>query len=57
MPNTDICLLLVAYSADLVMLFVAWELMSIPTYALAAFAKRDPSSNEAYFLFGAWLQR
>ena len=49
-------MVLVAYSADLVMLFVAWELMSIPTYALAAFAKRDPSSNEAaikYFLFGA----
>ena len=30
--------------------------MSIPTYALAAFAKRDPISNEAaikYFMFGA----
>ena len=30
--------------------------MSIPTYALAAFSKRDPISNEAaikYFLFGA----
>ena len=38
------------------MLLVAWELMSIPTYALAAFSKRDPISNEAaikYFLFGA----
>ena len=35
-------MVLVAYSADLVMLFVAWELMSIPTYALAAFAKREP---------------
>ena len=49
-------MVLVAYSADLIMLFVAWELMSIPTYALAAFAKRNPSSNEAaikYFLFGA----
>src|SRR6185312_14682997 len=32
------------------------ELMSIPTYALAAFSKRDPISNEAaikYFMFGA----
>lgn len=46
----------VAYSTDLVMLFVAWELMSIPTYILAGFIKKDPSSNEAgikYFLFGA----
>lgn len=49
-------MVLVAYSTDLVMLFVAWELMSIPTYVLAGFAKRNPSSNEAalkYFLFGA----
>lgn len=49
-------MVLVAYSTDLVMLFVAWELMSIPTYALAGFIKKDPSSNEAalkYFLFGA----
>jgi F420H2 dehydrogenase subunit N len=46
----------VAYSTDLVMLFVAWELMSIPTYILAGFMKKNPSSNEAalkYFLFGA----
>ena len=49
-------MVLVAYSTDLVMLFVAWELMSIPTYVLVGFHKRDPSSNEAaikYFLFGA----
>ncbi len=49
-------MVLIAYSTDLVMLFVAWELMSIPTYVLAGFNKRDPSSNEAaikYFLFGA----
>ena len=49
-------MVLVAYSTDLVMLFVAWELMSIPTYILAGYMKRDPSSNEAalkYFLFGA----
>ncbi|HXV66367.1 MAG TPA: NADH-quinone oxidoreductase subunit N [Nitrosopumilaceae archaeon] len=46
----------VAYSTDLVMLFVAWELMSIPTYILAGYMKKDPSSNEGalkYFLFGA----
>ena len=49
-------MVLVAYSTDLIMLFVAWELMSIPTYVLAGFAKRDPSSNEGaikYFMFGA----
>ena len=49
-------MILVAYSTDLVMLFVAWELMSIPTYVLAGFNKKNPSSNEAaikYFLFGA----
>ena len=46
----------VAYSTDLVMLFVAWELMSIPTYILVGYMKKDPISNEAalkYFLFGA----
>jgi NADH-quinone oxidoreductase subunit N len=49
-------MVLIAYSTDLVMLFVSWELMSLPTYALAAFSKRDPISNEAaikYFMFGA----
>lgn len=49
-------MVLIAYSTDLVMLLVAWELMSIPTYVLAGFMKKDPSSNEAalkYFLFGA----
>ena len=53
---SGIGMILIAYSTDLVMLLVAWELMSIPTYALAAFSKRDPISNEAaikYFLFGA----
>jgi len=49
-------MVLVAYATDLVMLFVAWELMSIPTYVLVGFLKKDPISNEAaikYFLFGA----
>src|SRR5512133_309394 len=53
---SSIGMVLIAYSTDLVMLLVAWELMSIPTYALAAFSKRDPISNEAaikYFMFGA----
>ncbi len=53
---SSVGMILIAYSTDLVMLFVAWELMSIPTYVLAGYLKKDPSSNEAaikYFLFGA----
>ena len=53
---STIGMVLIAYSTDLVMLLVAWELMSIPTYVLAGFMKKDPISNEAalkYFLFGA----
>jgi NADH-quinone oxidoreductase subunit N len=53
---STIGMVLVAYSTDLVMLFVAWELMSIPTYVLVGFMKKNPSSNEAalkYFLYGA----
>ena len=53
---SSIGMVLIAYSTDLLMLFVSWELMSLPTYALAAFSKRDPISNEAaikYFMFGA----
>ena len=44
---STIGMVLVAYSTDLIMLFVAWELMSIPTYALVGFMKRNPQSNEA----------
>ena len=54
---STIGMVLIAYSTDLVMLLVSWELMSLPTYALAAFSKRDPISNEAaikYFMFGAF---
>jgi F420H2 dehydrogenase subunit N len=53
---SSIGMIVIAYSTDLVMLLVAWELMSLPTYALASFTKRDPISNEAaikYFMFGA----
>ncbi len=53
---STIGMVIIAYSTDFVMLFVAWELMSLPTYALAGFSKRDPISNEAaikYFMFGA----
>ncbi len=53
---STIGMVFVAYSTDFVMLFVAWELMSIPTYILVGYMKKNPSSNEAalkYFLFGA----
>ena len=53
---STIGMVLIAYSTDLIMLFIAWELMSIPTYALVGFIKKNPQSNEAalkYFLFGA----
>jgi len=49
-------MLLISYSVDLLMLFVAWELMSIPTYALAGFQKSKEESNEAavkYAVLGA----
>ncbi len=36
---------------DLVLLYVGWELMSIPTYALTAIKKKDPNSNEAAVKF------
>jgi len=53
---SSIGMVLISYSTDLIMLIIAWELMSIPTYVLAGFRKLDPSSNEAaikYFIFGA----
>jgi len=47
---------LMAASADMIMLFLAIELTSIPLYVLAGFMKDDDKSTEAglkYFLFGA----
>jgi NADH-quinone oxidoreductase subunit N len=49
-------MILMAASADLMMLFLAIETTSIPLYILAGFIKRDEKSTEAgikYFLFGA----
>ena len=51
---SSIGMVLIGYSTDLVMLLVAWELMSIPTYALAAFAKRDPISKTSHQIFHVW---
>ena len=53
---TALGMLLLSYSADLLMLFIAWELMSLPTYVLAGFEKRRAQSNEAavkYAVIGA----
>ncbi|MHB8566750.1 MAG: NADH-quinone oxidoreductase subunit N [Nitrososphaerales archaeon] len=54
---TTIGALLLVFSTDLLMIFVAWELMSIPSYVLVGFRKKDPNSNEAavkYFLISAF---
>lgn len=48
---------LMASAADLVMLFIALETLSIPLYVLAAFSHRDGRSSESglkYFLFGSF---
>src|SRR5690606_23584217 len=48
---------LMASARDLVSIFIALELLSIPAYMLAGWRKRDPKSNEAgvkYFLMGVF---
>ncbi|MEL6306938.1 MAG: NADH-quinone oxidoreductase subunit N [Chloroflexota bacterium] len=48
---------LLAASADMVMLFVALETVSIPLYILAGFSRKDQRSAESglkYFLFGSF---
>lgn len=50
-------MLLMAQAADLIVVFLALELLSIPLYVLAAFARPRPESEEAglkYFLLGAF---
>ncbi len=50
-------MLLIASSRDLVSMFVALELLSIPAYMLAAWRKGGPTSNEAgikYYLMGVF---
>jgi F420H2 dehydrogenase subunit N len=44
-------MIVLAASMDLILLYVGWELMSIPTYALTAIRKKDPNSNEAAVKF------
>jgi NADH-quinone oxidoreductase subunit N len=48
-------MLVLASARDLILLFVAFELMSIPLYYLAGFAKREPEAVEGalkFFLVG-----
>jgi len=50
-------MMLLVAAQDLILLFVAVELMSIAVYALTGYARRDPRSSEAalkYFLVGAF---
>jgi NADH-quinone oxidoreductase subunit N len=50
-------MLVMASARDLVTMFVALELLSIPAYLLATWRKRDPRSNEAglkYYLMGVF---
>jgi NADH-quinone oxidoreductase subunit N len=49
-------MLVLASARDVVLLFIAFELMSIPLYVLTGFAKREPESVEAslkFFLVGS----
>jgi NADH-quinone oxidoreductase subunit N len=50
-------MLIMASARDLITIFVALELLSIPAYMLAAWRKRDPRGNEAglkYYLMGVF---
>ncbi|MEE8238784.1 MAG: NADH-quinone oxidoreductase subunit N [Nitrososphaerales archaeon] len=53
---TSLGMVVLSFAVDLLMIFVAWELMSLPTFILAGFMKKDKLSNEAavkYFILGA----
>jgi len=53
---STIGMMLVAAANDLLVLFVSWELGSVPTYALAAYQKTRPETSESaikFFLIGA----
>ena len=52
---TALGMVLLAYAQDLLMLFVSWELMSLPTYVLAGFDKKIRSNEAAvkYAIIGA----
>ena len=50
-------MMLMASARDLILLFLALELMSVPIYVMVGFDRRDPRSGEGalkYFLLGAF---
>jgi NADH-quinone oxidoreductase subunit N len=50
-------MILMSQAADLIVIFLALELLSLPLYILAGFARPNPDSEEAalkYFLLGAF---
>ncbi len=50
-------MMVMAATSDLVVIFLGLEIMSVPLYVMAAFARHDVSSNEAgikYFIMGAF---
>ena len=44
-------MMLISFAVDLIALFLAWELMNVPTYVLTGIRKEDPVSNEAALKF------
>ncbi len=44
-------MILIAFSVDLITLFLSWELMNIPSYILTGIKKDDSMSNEAALKF------
>jgi NADH-quinone oxidoreductase subunit N len=44
-------MILISFSVDLIALFLAWELMNIPSYVLTGIQKDDALSNEAALKF------
>jgi proton-translocating NADH-quinone oxidoreductase chain N len=63
-PGEFICILLftilgmclMASASDLILIYLAFELVSLSSYLLAAWHRRSPASNEAgvkYFIYGA----
>ena len=53
---TAIGMTMLCFAVDLLVIFVAFELMSLPTFILAGYNKQDKLSNEAavkFFILGA----
>jgi len=50
-------MMVMAASSDLIVIFLGLEIMSIPLYVMAGFARHNPESNESaikYFMMGAF---